>query len=1266
MGRPGAVEGCATVSDKMCNKNGRRFCCFTPPSVPVRGCGSEGRQAVGGARAATGRRSLRSCADKMDDSEDEFRSRVPPGRRRRPRGIGTAAALAAGPPALPPGRGLKRGGAPSAARPAGGKRRRAAGGETLEAAARSRAEVGLGGKRPKAETRGCRRPPPLLLQRPEEARRGLEARAALLLSEAPAAPHTPPLPVSRWDGGPAASPAGWLWELSSLTTVTPRGADQRPEFRAPGAPAESPETERFSSRAGECFEGGRPRDADTLQDLVELAGEGLTFTQWSLDIGRPEPPEQEQMPGVQQKAFTRLLEKQQQQQQLFQNCSYEKFPLGSLAVAFKEMVNNPHLSDIQIQVDSGEVFYAHMFVLYARCPQLLQFVDHRCFVVAEEGEVRTSRVLLHDAPGDAVALFLKYLYTAEHFVPQHLLSDVVDLAIRFGVKELAVLCEGQSSEEISVEKPVDDKDKVGNFEELLKSMWQDEETAAKSVCRDEINDSMNEQELEEIYEFVATQRRMTSDEVRKEKVCTECRYDEVEKKISQIGGSCPRKALEKPRRAMTIKEGEIKCDLESSKLKTSNASMEKDLKKYSVEFQLDFKEIVSFGASTRKEPTSEIHLGLAVDSTHSNHLERSATQFSVSEMKCSLWKENINIANNETTTRNFPRLFQESAKDLQITLITSASQPNILDRLPSQNGKQENINRKGEAPIGSLEKSGVVNPHELNITSDHIVVLDSDEELEQEAEKKQAEAASSFSEQQSWHKVSAVANVNCWSPSPPQQDVGKVADRVDTLICNEVQSLDESHQPLNLSSYREGSFWEGLDRSEGRTLVVPETPLPAWNSLDDVQVEKSRLNSSLKKQWTHETQTKPLSCSYKPLPVLSSTSLLKVVKPNNGLCATERDVVVDDSEEEQEAVPPCSKGIFVESLEVRTPNARNPLKASVHMFDMQDNHPVNVASSVANSAATFHFGVGDLLLHKSQNWPGKDSDSNEALPACSSLSASIPVSKISVTDLACQARDISCVSPFMPLPPYSSMDTPELKKELSRFGVRALPKQQMVLKLKEIFQFTHQQARTDSKKKSMPVATSSFQKLEQKRLAPYRLLQGNPNTTNLTDLSEGGAQRPEAGLGWPKRAAFPAKRLADGEGNGDLILTTSQVSAGTTGTGNETYAAFQSSSVEFKISTLSEKEENVPASQIAASGEGQQLEFLKHYIHSNPSLCQQILLYQPIELSVLHAELKQNGIRISLDKLLDFLDANCITFTTAEARREKQHHLHRSKRKGQR
>lgn len=45
------------------------------------------------------------------------------------------------------------------------------------------------------------------------------------------------------------------------------------------------------------------------------------------------------------------------------------------------MVNNPHLSDLQFQVDSGEVIYAHMFVLYARCPQLMEFVSGRVVCV---------------------------------------------------------------------------------------------------------------------------------------------------------------------------------------------------------------------------------------------------------------------------------------------------------------------------------------------------------------------------------------------------------------------------------------------------------------------------------------------------------------------------------------------------------------------------------------------------------------------------------------------------------------------------------------------------------------------------------------------------------------------------------------------------------------------------------------------------------------------------------------------------------------------
>ena len=38
---------------------------------------------------------------------------------------------------------------------------------------------------------------------------------------------------------------------------------------------------------------------------------------------------------------------------------------------------------------------------------------------------------------------------------------------------------------------------------------------------------------------------------------------------------------------------------------------------------------------------------------------------------------------------------------------------------------------------------------------------------------------------------------------------------------------------------------------------------------------------------------------------------------------------------------------------------------------------------------------------------------------------------------------------------YSNLDTPHLKGECSKFGVRALPKKKMIAKLTEIYDYTH-------------------------------------------------------------------------------------------------------------------------------------------------------------------------------------------------------------------
>ncbi|KFU87998.1 Structure-specific endonuclease subunit SLX4, partial [Chaetura pelagica] len=221
-----------------------------------------------------------------------------------------------------------------------------------------------------------------------------------------------------------------------------------------------------------------------------------------------------------------------------------------------------------------------------------------------------------------------------------------------------------------------------------------------------------------------------------------------------------------------------------------------------------------------------------------------------------------------------------------------------------------------------------------------------------------------------------------------------------------------------------------------------------------------------------------------------------------------------------------------------------------------------------------------------------------------------------------QEKDKPPSTPMTPMPHYSLMETPQLKKELSRFGVRALPKRQMVLKLKEIFQYTHQDMDSDFEDE-IPSSQPPLQKSPAKR-----------------------AGQPKAG-----RAAERWSMAADGE---EPKLSASQESAVSSVDGSDISFGSQSSLLNgFEACAFAseEEEEELPASQAAAREEAK-LEAIRCYIRSNTALYHKVLFYEPIELAELHTELKQNGIKISKAKLLDFLDAHCITFTTAKARKE--------------
>ncbi|XP_051877168.1 structure-specific endonuclease subunit SLX4 [Pristis pectinata] len=89
------------------------------------------------------------------------------------------------------------------------------------------------------------------------------------------------------------------------------------------------------------------------------------------------------------------------------------------------------------------------------------------------------------------------------------------------------------------------------------------------------------------------------------------------------------------------------------------------------------------------------------------------------------------------------------------------------------------------------------------------------------------------------------------------------------------------------------------------------------------------------------------------------------------------------------------------------------------------------------------------------------------------------------------------------------------------------------------------------------------------------------------------------------------------------------------------------------FSTDSDDEEDVGITPSqAVVREADTTKAIRQFIQSNPSLYSEILQYKPFELSDFHQQLKDNGIKVPKSKLVDFLDAQCITFTTARARKE--------------
>ncbi|XP_016157330.1 PREDICTED: structure-specific endonuclease subunit SLX4 [Ficedula albicollis] len=1418
----------------------------------------------------------------------------------------------------------------------------------------------------KRRRKGTSAPPPLLLQDPEKAQKRIQERVALMLTEEMEFPPTPQLPISRiledesekatWLMPLPKDKECFLWKISALTepcdpesfytaALTPpvvpwKPVQNKPENLQPSVGSHQPEISQqtqpdLSSQEPTCTKVGgqtsdefKPgpegdgqllspsqKDIQTLQDLVELAREGLTLTQWKLDTGHVQAAEQPGEELTDSDPPCSGFVPPSKEKSLLRSSS-KRSSLQLLAQDFGAMVNNPHLSDVQFQVDSGDVLYAHLFVLYARCPAAAQAVHSEALLVEEDGAAPTQRLLLSDVSAEAVAAFLQYLYAADTNFPAGLRPQLQALAARFSMRELMVECENNTGESqvssgvdleddlISVRGDEDCEDRAENFQDLLKSVWvgEDEEEVAmlSPECQKEDDSEVGEQELEEIYEFAATQRKMAQGEreVSEGTHCSICSDTEAiqgtNQQTEQEEGKRPESAsvsnsLKDLRDGSGVERS--KCDLSAQEENMQNINRCKSMNDpqttivpHHSEPQKwdgtshganeggavggceDVKDSRSSQVSHDKADHCEEQFPVFQGDTDINDsYERlfSASQGDHCEPSPvkEVTKESGKSPSEKHVGFNDSLLFSKSQKDcspckngfcgsptpqpyvsLFPALGCSPASPKSEGKFarehvstPKQNKKEKSFpsyeiysqkaKELGAASRNEITVSAAELPHsELNkhthvpvlsspgrtqdaaaqgIKEGDVIVLSSDDEMELQQGKKLPVSDSALkkmeipvhlkcadmkqgpeipkpdpnlsdpeTEQRSAQVSCGNTDTVCVSgdvkvspvfplsrqtgacteikqspnPSPGKRLSNEMSPGTDSswlvpgtpvlsksrssstqtqvtsidslkglgsklstknlaagnsnhemtgnLIKVHETALSDKHlptensasgrsppsspatesfskNPLPVSSVDPGFHSPGHTSTESKcantsglpTLVSPcqEQPLEDKISVSVVELEDSDREVSLP-----SLGSSVLLCEDPPLPV-DDCWHLEYLSPARG--DGQGSTASPGSWQEQGESPLQVPGIRGSTPLQGTPAGR---RTTLHC---PEKSPIEPCSSVGSRASYLDSKIWD-------DWNGEEKDDElpEILPLSQRLAAAAEAGQtdpVKSPEPSCQENNRSPSTPVTPMPAYSMMETPQLKKELSRFGVRALPKRQMVWKLKEIFQYTHRDGDSDFEDEipySQPLPRKSPARRPRRpkaggaaggtrasapRAAGRRKQLAKASAVLPSDEADGigcatakdrtkVTHQPDGG----KEQERPSVLLtADSE-----ELPASQESAGSSLNGSDISFGSQSSFVngfETCAFTSEEEEEEFPASQ-AAAREEEKLEAVRCYIRSNTALYNRILFYEPIELADLHAELKQNGIKISKAKLLDFLDSQCITTTMARARREQE------------
>jgi len=216
------------------------------------------------------------------------------------------------------------------------------------------------------------------------------------------------------------------------------------------------------------------------------------------------------------------------------------------------------------------------------------------------------------------------------------------------------------------------------------------------------------------------------------------------------------------------------------------------------------------------------------------------------------------------------------------------------------------------------------------------------------------------------------------------------------------------------------------------------------------------------------------------------------------------------------------------------------------------------------------------------------------------LSPKTPVREQSKTPVQSRYRTPVAVTP---LPDYSAMLTPELRQELKRFGLKAVPRRKACLLLNHIYDQTH------------PLVPCT--PLPRKIIKSSIDIAAKKNTDVPAKTSHNVADNKDD----------------DDNHSDDDDLTSSQ--------------HMPEESILFEGD---DNDDDETEDQLTQNSSATLHEQLTQFVRRRKSLYQSILLYEPLWIGQLLKDIKESGIKCKMPQLQDWLDTECITYRTESNR----------------